>query len=505
MPYLRKTSVNLLGNLFGKAWIAIFSLAFVPLFMSLLGSEAYGLIGVYISIFTIVNVLDFGISTALNRSLAITNLESPASIKFSFDTLKTFESIYLLIGIVVGVGIYVSAPLFANHWLEADEFSPAQVTEVVQLMAIVIFFQWPSTLYASGLLGAGRQLEMNLIKGVHATLQWGGTLAVLYLAESNIQTYFYCQMVINIVSSIWMRRCLWQTLQSNCQGYRPRFSKQALKESKGFIAGLGFYSIVFVFISQSDRFFVSKLLPLDSLGYYMISLHIASTMMYIGVPLYHTIFPKISKMVSDKDPALPKFYKTCTQLLGAMTIPACIAVSYFSYELTFVWSQNVELATKTFQVSSIAIIGSTIFAFTFLPQALLLSEKRVLPLNVFNGIAFIVLPIAQYFLVTRYKLMGGIISMFGYFCCWHLALTPIAHRRLLQTWPISWLVYDISIPGLLSFVVFFIGKQTPLGTIESAWDLPKFGVLLLLSVTVFVLFCRQLRSEIWLRLRAMAP
>jgi len=67
---MSRTSGNILANLSGTAWSALIGLAMVPLYIRLLGIEAYGLIGFSITLQAILQILDFGLSPTVNRELA---------------------------------------------------------------------------------------------------------------------------------------------------------------------------------------------------------------------------------------------------------------------------------------------------------------------------------------------------------------------------------------------------------------------------------------------------
>ena len=64
------TKVNVAANFAGSIWTAVFSIIFVPLYLTYIGIEAYGLIGVFTSIQAFITLLDFGLSPTLNRELA---------------------------------------------------------------------------------------------------------------------------------------------------------------------------------------------------------------------------------------------------------------------------------------------------------------------------------------------------------------------------------------------------------------------------------------------------
>ncbi len=52
---------NIFANFAGKVWGGIFSLAFVPVYIKLMGVEVYGLIGIFLSLGALFALLDMGL------------------------------------------------------------------------------------------------------------------------------------------------------------------------------------------------------------------------------------------------------------------------------------------------------------------------------------------------------------------------------------------------------------------------------------------------------------
>jgi len=58
---------NIVANYVGNAWNALMNLAFVPLYVEYLGTEAYGVIGISAVVGTFLSLLDLGLSPMLSR------------------------------------------------------------------------------------------------------------------------------------------------------------------------------------------------------------------------------------------------------------------------------------------------------------------------------------------------------------------------------------------------------------------------------------------------------
>ena len=67
---LSQIKLNILANFAGKGWNALMLVALVPLYIRVLGIEAYGLIGFFTTLQAVFALLDLGLSTTLNRETA---------------------------------------------------------------------------------------------------------------------------------------------------------------------------------------------------------------------------------------------------------------------------------------------------------------------------------------------------------------------------------------------------------------------------------------------------
>ena len=61
----------MLVNFLGRGWGALLSIALTPVYIKFLGIEAYGLIGVFITLQSLLSILDMGLGTAANREMAV--------------------------------------------------------------------------------------------------------------------------------------------------------------------------------------------------------------------------------------------------------------------------------------------------------------------------------------------------------------------------------------------------------------------------------------------------
>jgi O-antigen/teichoic acid export membrane protein len=93
---------NILANFFGKGWAGVLALVFTPVYISSLGIESYGFVGIYVAAQAILAAFDFGLSTALNREIARFHLAAGKEQQLR-NLTRTLEAVYWSGALGIGV------------------------------------------------------------------------------------------------------------------------------------------------------------------------------------------------------------------------------------------------------------------------------------------------------------------------------------------------------------------------------------------------------------------
>src|SRR4030088_2838108 len=99
---------NVLASVLGKVWNVLLSLAVVPVYLRVLGVEAFGLIGIFVTLMGIVVLFDLGLGTALSRELARYSAGSDNAREMR-NLLRSVETIYWLMGLLIGFALVAAA------------------------------------------------------------------------------------------------------------------------------------------------------------------------------------------------------------------------------------------------------------------------------------------------------------------------------------------------------------------------------------------------------------
>ena len=126
-----------------QAWMALVALVCFPIFIRLLGMEAFGLIGFYLTLQMILRVLDLGMTPAVIRELARSGT-SPEDNRELAEKAGTFETIFAASGGIIATVLLLSSYWIAHYWLRSEHIPPHIVALCVAVMAMQCGVNWLS-------------------------------------------------------------------------------------------------------------------------------------------------------------------------------------------------------------------------------------------------------------------------------------------------------------------------------------------------------------------------
>ena len=110
------------------------------------------------------------------------------------NLLRTLETVYWVVAVVIGLVVIILAAPIAHHWVQPGQLSSETVKKAVMLMGIGMALQWPFSLYAGGLMGLQRQVMLNGLNAVMTTIRGGGAVLILWLVSPTIEAFFGWQI-----------------------------------------------------------------------------------------------------------------------------------------------------------------------------------------------------------------------------------------------------------------------------------------------------------------------
>jgi O-antigen/teichoic acid export membrane protein len=482
---------NIIANFGGSAWSALMGLAFVPFYIRLMGVESYGIVGVFASLMGVLAVLDLGLSQAMNREMARQSSEE-TTIHRMADTARTLEVIYWGVAIVVGVVIALLSQPIANYWLNPEQLTRGDLQQALVIMGLVIALRWPVSLYTGGLNGLQRQVQVNILLSVVATMQGFGALVVLRFVAPTIQAFFLWQAAMALAQVIALRIALWRNIP---HGKAGAFNKKVLNEIWRFAAGMSGISLLATILTQLDKVILSKILTLSEFGYYTFAATVAAVIFRLIGPVFTAYYPRLTELVSKNDqPGLVNAYHQGSQLMAVVILPATFVLAIFSKEILELWTHNPNMVMHASLLISLLVIGNALNGLMHMPYALQLAHGWTRLAFIQNAVAVILLAPAIYFATLRWGAVGAagvwIFLNSGYL----LISAQVMYRRLLVAEKSRWYVNDVGKVLLAVLIVTGVARGVMMGDFGDMVKVLILAVTLVISTAVAIVSAETLRK-----------
>jgi O-antigen/teichoic acid export membrane protein len=426
-------------------------LLFIPLYVRFLGIEAFGLVGLYVTLQSVLAVVDFGVSPTVNRELA-RFVSRPGEPSAPRDLVRSFEAPYWTLGVLLGGTLAAVSPLLASHWIASHRLDAEEVRRAFVIMGLATALQWPLTLYQGGLMGLQRPALLQAINASAVTFRTVGTVLMLWLVSRSIVAFFWWQALSAAVHTAAAAYFLWRSLPASDSA--PRVRLRMLRDRWRFMAGVGATSAVALLLTQMDKVILSKVASLETFGYYMLAGAIADALYKLLTPIHATLFPQFSSLVVRGEQAVfTTLYHRACQLMTAVLSPAGLMLAFFSRELIWLWTFDERIVAGTAPIVRVVVLGTVLNGLMSLPYAAQLAHGWVRLGFLANVSALLILSPVTFALTVRFGPLGAAATWVILNGAYVLIVVPLMHRRILKGELRRWYWIDVLIPSAAAVLV----------------------------------------------------
>ena len=445
-----------MANFLGSGWTTLMSFILVPVYISFMGVEAFGLVGLFITLQALSVVFELGIGMTLNRELAQLSAV-PGNEQRMRDVLRSLEVIFWSIGGLLGVVVIALAPIIADHWLQNEAISTETVRLAISIMGINVAVQFLIRFYAGGLQGLEHQVLVNTLGVIAATVRSVGVILVLWLISPTAPAFFLWQGLIATLHLLLVMLWLWRSLPNAAR--RATFRVEILRGVAGFAGGLTAISVAAAILTQSDKIILSGMLSLEAFGYYTLAWVVAHSLFRVSGPVYLAVYPRFCKLVEWNDTGgLQNLYHFACQLISVLILPATMFLVFFSREILDLWVRDATVVDNTYVLVSLLAAGKGLHALMVLPYALQLAYGWT-RLTLYSSIVAVVLFVPG--VVVLASLFAGTGAAVAWVVLWLgyvLIVIHLMHRRLLPGEKYRWYVEDVGAPFVAALLVCVAGR-----------------------------------------------
>lgn len=497
MPKTISVKRNAVANYVGTFCQAILGFLFVPLYIKYLGIESYGLIGFSVSLTALLRLTDLGLSSTLSREFARCAV-LPDSAQRMRGLLKTLQTVYWSISLLLSLITIACAPLIARSWINSGTLDVALVQNAVMLMGLTAATQGPMSLYIGGVFGLQRHVLGNVINSVITALRFGGVVLALVLVSPTLNTFFVFQFGVASIGALSTGIILWGLLPRT--GIPSRFQISQLKSVWRFAAGMGINSALFLILSQLDKIILIKILPLQMFGYYAVASTAAAAATYIGGPIFTTFLPRYAQLYAAEDHGgLKTIYRASCRLNAIIIVPTVMILSFFSKEALLIWTRNPDIANNAHMILSLLVIGYGLNQLAGLPFALQIAAGWI-KLSVYTNAAVVLIIVPALVIATSFYGGVGAASVWIILNCIYVFISVnIMHTRILKGEARYW--YAGMLLPLVSAVGIGLAGRYFLPEVAGIRLVVSVGLLWTIIIVTSILATPDLRNKVPLLMR----
>lgn len=491
---------NVLANYLGQAWVGAMGLAFIPLYVSYLGIEAYGLMGLFALIQAWLTLLDMGMTPTIGREMARFTAGDHVAQSIR-NLLRSLEVLVFALAALICMAVWAASGWIAGEWLRPAALSADVVRNAIAVMALVIALRFVESVYRSALFGLQRQVWYNAVNAGLATLRGVGAVAVLALVSPTIGAFFAWQAAISLLSVLVLALGVHRALPRSPDPATA--SVTALRTVWRFAGGMTGITFLAVLLTQVDKLLLSRMLSLQDFGYYAFASMVAGALYLLVSPITTALFPRLVEWVTQRDDAaLAIAYHHGAQLVTIVSAPVALLLALHGEGVLFAWSGDAALARSAGPILSALAVGTLLNCLMYVPYQLQLAHGWTSLTLKINMAAVAILVPALFWIVPRYGALGAA-------CVWIVLNTgyllidiALMHRRILPAEKWRWYGHDVALPMLAAALgLGLLQPFAPSGSARLPW-IVYLGVSLSIACLAAAVSLRDLRGRMVVSLRA---
>jgi O-antigen/teichoic acid export membrane protein len=477
---------NVIANYLGQGWTALMGLAFIPVYIKYLGIEAYGLIGIFALLQAWLSLLDMGMTPALSREMArfTGGAHNAQSIR---NLLRSVEIIGFSIAILVASGIWAASGWLASDWLKTEKLPVDVVAQAFAIMGFVTALRFIENIYRSSIAGLQQQVLLNVILSVMATIRWAGAVGVLVWVSPTIEAFFIWQGLVSTSTIILFATALYTALPPSLNS--PHFSLLALMNIWRFAAGMIGITLLSLLLTQVDKILLSRLLPLQDFGYYILAGTVANALYLLAGPISQALYPRFTELVARSDEtAIIEAYHNAAQFVSVLMGSAAVVLIFFGDIVMALWTSDLTSTSRSATLVAILALGTLLHGLMGIPYLLQLAYGWTSLATRINAAAIIFVVPAIFFATSKFGAIGAawvwVILTGGYV----MIGIHFMYRRLLVNEKWRWYGEDVGMPlaaaavtaGLMRWVI----PSGSLGWIGQFIGLVMVSIVVLLTASM---------------------
>ena len=366
----------------------------------------------------------------------------------------------------------------AQTWFNSSSSNRAVLEQALRVVAVFLALRWPVALYSGVLTGVQRMDVLNVTKVILTSIRLVGGICVI-LVWRDLAAFLQWTLLSAVAEVLTYAAVCRRFVPA--MDWRPGFSVRALRDVWVFSVSMNALAVLSVMITQVDRLLISRMLPLEALGYYSLAYHAATSISVVLSALSSALMPSLAAAHGAQERgALLRRYDVANRTLLFATGVILFALVFFGEPLLATWV-NPSAAANSWRPLALLAAGfwlGAAYSNAYTAAVACRQTGLVLTISAVSALPYLAL---SYWLISAWGITGAAVGWLLLNASYLVTLVPAVHRRILGIPTESWfrqVVQPLAIVGLLSFGAARL--------LAESWGLSDVLTLLLLLPAVLV-------------------
>lgn len=408
--HTRGIGQNSIFNLLTQVVVSVVAFLAIPFIIRRLGTEQYGLLSLLWLLVGYFGILDAGISQSstkyISEELGRNDKEAAAGVARSSFFLAG------AVGVFTGLVIYLLSFAGFERLVSIPEAMRADADACIRLVALSLPFVVIQGTLKSIPVAFSRFDVVNVVQGLGGLLQWGGAVLIL-MAGGGIVTLIAWTVVVRAGTCTWYfvagSRLMPEFRHVQSSGRAARFLP--LLKYGGWVTVPQIVTPVMVLM---ERLFVSSVLTLSWLSFYVVPYDALTKLLVIPMSLVSTLFPYMSSQWQQEQARsqVAVVYLRAVKFLGVIMLPIVLMLAVFGKDILRLWL-SAEFAEKSQWVFVFCIAGTMLNSLAQIPSTALyaMGKPEISAKLLLLEFPFYILLCWQ--LTVHYGIVGTAVGWFG--------------------------------------------------------------------------------------------
>jgi O-antigen/teichoic acid export membrane protein len=360
--------LSVTANYASQLYTTLISILLIPLYLRMMGAEAYGLIAFFSMLQYWFVVLDLGLTLTIARESA--RYFGGALPPLDYRRLyRALSLLFVAVAVAGGGALVALSPFIAKHWLKLRELPVDDIILALQIMGLSVAMRWMGGLYRGVATGAERFVWLSGFNAFIATLRFAAVFASMALWGYTPKVFFLHQMAVAAMELGILYIVARRLVPRPAMGDPPTgWSFAPIAMRLRFSLAIAFTSAVWIIVTQVDKLILSGVLTLADYGFFMLAVLVASGITTATGPIGTALMPRLARLHAEGNHTeIVRLYHRFAQLVGVVAVSLTVILACCAESLLFAWTGDRELSRAAAPILRLYAIGNGLLAMSAFP------------------------------------------------------------------------------------------------------------------------------------------